>query len=71
MEEKLTKVLNEMTEYLSIAQMRKLQEVLLQTFASENAAKKEISNEEYTKMFLNAKTLEGCSEKTILFYGKT
>ena len=33
MEEKIVKVLNVMSEYLSIAQMKKLQEVILQTFA--------------------------------------
>ena len=33
MEEKLVKILNEMSEYLSISQMKKLQEVLLKTFS--------------------------------------
>ena len=33
MEEKIVKVLNVMSEYLSIAQMKKFQEVILQTFA--------------------------------------
>ena len=36
MEEKIVLILNEMSEYLSIAQMKKLQEVVLKTF-SENA----------------------------------
>ena len=35
MDEKIVKVLNEMSEFLSIAQMKKLQEVILRTF-SEN-----------------------------------
>ena len=33
MEEKIVLVLNEMSEYLSVDQMKKLQEVILKTFA--------------------------------------
>lgn len=32
MEEKIVKVLNEMAEYLSIAQMKKLQEVIVEAW---------------------------------------
>ena len=39
MEEKIVTVLNEMAEYLSISQMKKLQEVILRNF-SENEAEK-------------------------------
>lgn len=39
MEEKIVLILNEMSEYLSIAQMKKYQEVVLKTF-SENEADK-------------------------------
>ena len=42
MEEKIVKVLNVMSEYLSIAQMKKLQEVILQTFAENEAEKAEL-----------------------------
>lgn len=57
MEEKIVNVINEMAEYLSVAQRKKLQEVLLRQF-SENETKKEtVSNAEYLKMFLNAKML--------------
>ena len=59
MEEKIVKVLNEMTEYLSVSQMKKLQEVILRTFAENEADKTEISNEEFLKMFLDAKKVEG------------
>ena len=45
MEEKIVLVLNEMSEYLSIAQMKKLQEVIIKTFAENEASKKDISNE--------------------------
>ena len=45
MEEKIVKVLNVMSEYLSITQMKKLQEVIIKTFADNEACKIEISNE--------------------------
>ena len=62
MEEKIVAVLNEMSEYLSIAQMKKLQEVIIKTFAENEVAKTDIPNEEFLKMFLAAKRIEGCSE---------
>lgn len=71
MEEKIVIVLNEMSEYLSITQMKKLQEVIIKTFADNEASKVEISNEEFLKMFLDAKRIEGCSERTIIYYQAT
>ena len=71
MEEKIVTVLNEMSEYLSIAQMKKLQEVILKTFAENEAVKQEISNKDFLKMFLDAKKIEGCSERTIQYYRVT
>lgn len=71
MEEKIVSVLNEMSEYLSIPQMKKLQEVILKTFAENEVFKNEISNEEFLKMFLAAKRIEGCSERTINYYKVT
>ena len=71
MEEKIVIVLNEMSEYLSIAQMKKLQEVIISTFAENEAVKKDISNEEFLEMYLAAKQIEGCSERTISYYRVT
>ena len=71
MEEKIVTVLNEMSEYLSIAQMKKLQEVIIKTFADNSVVKKEIPNEEFLEMFLAAKQIEGCSERTIQYYKVT
>ena len=71
MEEKIVAVLNEMSEYLSIAQMKKLQEVIIKTFAENEVAKTDIPNEEFLKMFLAAKRIEGCSERTIEYYQAT
>ncbi len=71
MEEKIVTVLNEMSEYLSITQMRKLQEVMLDAFSGKFEKQKHISNKEYLKMFLAAKTIEGCSNRTIQYYRVT
>lgn len=71
MEEKIVTVLNEMAAYLSITQMKKLQEVIVKAFAENEAEKVNISNEEYMNMFLAAKQIEGCSERTIQYYKVT
>ena len=65
MEEKLVSILNEMADYLSISQMKKLQEVLLDNLTEETVHKEVIPNEEYLKMFLAAKRIEGCSKRTL------
>lgn len=71
MEEKLVTILNEMAEYLSITQMKKLQEVLLKNLSAAEPPKAEISNAEYLRMFLDAKKIEGCSERTLQYYRVT
>ena len=71
MEEKIVIVLHEMAAYLSIAQMKKLQEVIVKAFAENEAVKENISNEEYLSMFLAAKQIEGCSARTIQYYKVT
>lgn len=71
MEEKIVKVLNEMAEYLTIAQMKKLQQVIIDAFAENQADKTDISNEDFLKLFLDAKRVEGCSDRTIKYYQST
>lgn len=71
MEEKVVTIINKMAEYLNVSQMKKLQEVLLQTFSEQELRKNEISNQEYLKLFLDAKRIEGCSERTIQYYRTT
>ena len=71
MEEKIVLVLNEMSEYLTVEQMKKLQEVIVKTFAENEAPKTETSNDEFLKMFLDAKRIEGCSDRTIKYYRVT
>lgn len=71
MEEKVVKIINEMAEYLNVSQMKKLQEILLKTFSEHEATKAEISNSEYLQLFLDAKKIEGCSERTLQYYRTT
>lgn len=71
MEEKIVLTINEMAEVLDLSQLKKLQEVLLKNFADNASAKSEISNFEYLKLFINAKSIEGCSERTTKYYKDT
>ena len=40
MEEKIVTIINKMADYLNISQMKKLQEVLLQTFSKKHDTKR-------------------------------
>lgn len=71
MEEKLLTIMNEMAEYLNINQLKKLQEVLLKQLSENEPVRAEIGNENYLRMFLSAKKIEGCSERTIKYYQAT
>ena len=71
MEEKLVSILNEMSEYLSVPQMKKLQEVLLRNLSEEAERKEQVDNSEYLKLFLDAKRIEGCSDRTLQYYQVT
>ena len=71
MEEKVVAIINEMAEYLNVSQMKRLQEVLLKTFSENETQKVEISSHEYLELFLDAKRIEGCSERTIQYYRTT
>ncbi len=71
MEEKIVLIINEMADYLNVSQMKKLQEVLLQTFSENKIRKEETSNSDYLQLFLDAKKIEGCSSRTIQYYCST
>lgn len=71
MEEKLVTILNEMAEYLSIAQMKKLQGSSVEELIEAETPKTEISNASILQMFLDAKKIEGCSERTLQYYRVT
>jgi len=71
MQEKLVNILNAMAEVLTIPQMKRLQEVLIDNLCDGETKKITISNEEYLRMFLEAKRIEGCSERTTQYYRVT
>ena len=71
MENIINDVLNEMSEVLSIPQLKKLQEVLLNHMSENKGNFASVSNMEYLKMFLDAKRIEGCSERTLNYYNST
>ena len=60
-----------MAEVLNISQMKKLQEVLIKNLIRNETKKEEISNNDYLVMFLEAKHIEGCSERTLQYYKVT
>ena len=71
MEEKLINIMNQMAEFLNISQLKKLQEVLLKEFSDQEAQKKPAANAEYLNLFLDAKKIEGCSDRTLTYYQGT
>ena len=65
-------ILNEMSEVLNIQQMRKLQETLIKRLWDNTETEiQTFDNMEYLNMFVAAKTIEGCSERTIEYYYST
>lgn len=71
MEEKIVLVINEMAECLTIAQLKKLQETMLKHFNDNTIEEKSIANDEYLTLFLEAKNMEGCSKRTLIYYKTT
>lgn len=71
METKIVNIVNEMAEYLDASQLRLLQEVLLSNLCDNAQKKKDINNNEYLRLFIDAKAVEGCSKRTIEYYGTT
>lgn len=71
MEDKIVAILNEMADCLSISQMKKLQESLLRNLSADATPKAQIDNNDYLHLFLDAKRIEGCSERTIQYYRTT
>ena len=71
MKKEIYSVLTEMTDFLNAAQLKKLQEVLMSHFAENTGHYDHSTNEDYLRMFLDAKKIEGCSERTIAYYKAT
>lgn len=68
-------VIQGMLPYLNNAQSEKLQEVLQYALAryevTENNEKENTSEQNYVELFLSAKRIEGCSEKSLKYYKAT
>ena len=68
-------VIQGMLPYLNNAQNEKLQEVLKYTLAkyevTENQNKEKYSELNFVELFLSAKRIEGCSEKSLKYYKAT
>lgn len=68
-------IVQEMLPYLNNAQNEKLQEVLQNIFAKydvvDNGIQESKSEPVYVELFLSAKRIEGCSEKTLNYYKST
>ncbi len=67
----INEILNEMEEFLSIEQQKKLQQVLLKKLSENRPIQKPAENSEYQRMYLDAKKIEGCSARTIDYYDVT
>lgn len=69
MQNTIYNILNDMSEVLNIQQMKLLQESLIKRLQSgEQAEEKKIDNRDFLDMFIAAKRIEGCSERTIEYY---
>lgn len=71
MEEAIKYILVDMDEYLTSSQTQKLQQVLISRLTNQPKTLERISNEKYLMMFLDAKSIEGCSNRTIAYYEST
>lgn len=71
MENQIFNIINDMAGVLNGAQLKRLQEVLISRLVQNHEETIPVSNEEYMNMFLTAKRIEGCSERTIAYYGMT
>ena len=71
MKGQISNILNAMSEFLNVKQMKKLQQVLILHLDEARQETENISNEQYLEMFLNAKQIEGCSTRTIQYYRMT
>ena len=68
MQERIEALITAMADYLSCDQIKKLQETAVRIFSAPDRPVASVSNEEYLQMFLDAKSIEGCSQRTIKFY---
>lgn len=75
-EELIRNIRTQMSDVLSESQLNKLHDVLLLNFSGISISAQEESNSlptetDYIQLYLAAKKIEGCSEKTLLYYEGT
>lgn len=74
-QELIKDVIQGMLPYLNNAQNEKLQEILRYTLVkydvAENKQQKKTSDHNFVELFLSAKRIEGCSEKSLKYYKST
>jgi integrase/recombinase XerD len=71
MKNQIYNVMNDMSEYLNISQMKHLQKVLIRRLDECDGETETIMNQEYLALFTSAKKIEGCSERTLKYYQST
>ncbi len=71
MENLINDILSEMAGYLNAEQQRALQKVLINKLAENKSNFNTATNADYQQLFLDAKKVEGCSLRTLLYYGTT
>ena len=71
----ITDVVQGMLPYLNNAQLKRLQEVLQHSLVNyeiaENESRDQSSEQNFVELFLSAKRIEGCSEKSLKYYKAT
>lgn len=71
MKEKIELVIEKMSDDLTIPQLKRLQAVLMETLSESHEERNTSSNLEYMKLFIEAKRIEGCSDRTVSYYRTT
>ena len=72
MKEKIiNNILQRMQDKVNNKQLEELKIILIDEFSIKNTKNKEKSNDKLEKLFIDAKRLESCSNKTILYYIST
>jgi integrase/recombinase XerD len=71
MKNQIYNILNDMSAYLSMTQMKHLQGVLIERLEEVQEEVENTSNIMYLTKFIAAKRIEGCSERTIQYYQKS
>lgn len=72
MENKIFKILSDMSEELNYQQLEKLQQVLVERLKDDSVEEEKVmSNDDYLELFVASKRVEGCTNRTIEYYRTT